>query len=754
MEASERLQETLDTDIRERAVIGSDFNATTRILAEYLRIYTMLEECYDQTIQTQRRITIRDLLIRTITRLLELYWQVTRPTILQVGQGEVSWPTLAAAIMTQAQSISLEIPTPRIVKDDTGPAYALREDLLTKFVKQFEEARAAADLSKPPAVPIDAAALLVQRVERARHARHETLIKRGIQQQQASLSRPKRQREESDREQCANTIKEFWKKFGQRHKETVRRQRERELIGMVQIEHTTEVDDKAIHNLKRRKEEERRRKQELQAGMETAKTWLQDNRQVDLVRKLEELNAEFYNETKLRTGKAPVIKPKTNVMMTLLDRADPVPDEELQEVVIAAAAKKTKKKPEPPKKEAPKSGGGGKKKDDVPIPAHVTELQATLQAFNGLWNREDQPEASDDFDVQLVRKEIWTSMLPEIAVNCELNLKQELKNLKILEMRRVRKAKMPRQRKKRARRVRDPLGGKSDEEVIAQLVGIGIACKNPDITFRDFVGDYDFSNPDENSYGSVRSQIVLDAILPFACDREHQADLPKGVLISGNKGVGKSTLARATINALGAAFLNFSPNVLVGKETPSARILVLMLMKAARILAPSVILVDDIDRMFGRGKKSDASKKFKAQLRRNIRKVKARDRILFMATTSQTPLPKPCATLFSRSIDIPKPDYPTRVNLWNYWLRKRQLLGPSVSINALSFGSDTYTALSISRCCQKAHRVKVSRTEPADPVTDEEIIDFLGDAVEDECKPQVVFPFKGFKPKPIPAKKG
>jgi hypothetical protein len=126
IEACERLQETIDTDVRDRAIIGSDLNSTTRIISEYLRIYTMFEECYDQTIQTQRRITIRDLLIRTITRLLQLYWLLTRPTVLQVGQGEVVWPTLAASIMTQAQSITLEIPTPRIVKDDTGPAYQLR----------------------------------------------------------------------------------------------------------------------------------------------------------------------------------------------------------------------------------------------------------------------------------------------------------------------------------------------------------------------------------------------------------------------------------------------------------------------------------------------------------------------------------------------------------------------------------------------------------------------------------------------------
>jgi SpoVK/Ycf46/Vps4 family AAA+-type ATPase len=249
---------------------------------------------------------------------------------------------------------------------------------------------------------------------------------------------------------------------------------------------------------------------------------------------------------------------------------------------------------------------------------------------------------------------------------------------------------------------------------------------------------------------------MMEAVLPFACDREHQFDLPKGVLVSGNRGVGKTLLALAAINALGAAFLNFSPAVLVGKETPSPRILVLMVIKAARILAPSVILVDDIHKMFGKGKKiADASKKFKAQLRKQIRKVKPRDRILLLATAS-APLPKPCTTLFSRAIDIPKPDFPTRAAIWEFWLKKKGLLIPTVSVNALTFASEGYTGGSVARCCVKGARVKMSRTEPNEPITDEEILNVLGDAPEDESKPPLDLRFSSLAwitPVPVLAKK-
>jgi SpoVK/Ycf46/Vps4 family AAA+-type ATPase len=249
---------------------------------------------------------------------------------------------------------------------------------------------------------------------------------------------------------------------------------------------------------------------------------------------------------------------------------------------------------------------------------------------------------------------------------------------------------------------------------------------------------------------------MLEAVLPFACDRERLFDLPRGVLVFGNRGVGKTLLALATINALGATFLNFSPAVLIGKETPSPRILMLMVIKAARILAPSVILVDDIHRMFGKGRKiTDSSKKFKAQLRRQIRKIKPRDRILFLATTS-APLPKPCTTLFNRAIEIPKPDFPTRAAIWEFWLRKKGLLIPTVSVNALTFASEGYTGGSIARCCVKGARVKMSRTEPNDPITDEEILNFLADAPEEESKPHVDLMFGGYiwiRPIPLASKK-
>lgn len=754
IEALERLQDNLEIDAASGEAAGMDPALTIRLIAEYLKIYEMLEECYDQTIQTQRRLNLRDILLKTVTRLLELIWS------LESWEGN-DWSKIAETIMSQAQTIELEIPIPRIVKDDEGPSYSTREDLISKFKKQFEEARIAQEMTKPPPMSLEEAALIIQRAERARHARHETLMKLGVQKQQEQMSR---QAKLSDREKSANIIKQFMKKYGLRRKEEEMRDAEQVLIGMKAEEIPPDAKEKVQRTIQRRKEEERKRKQELEAAEAVSKTWLEDNRAVDLRRKLDELCAEFYNETKMNTGKAPNIKAKIIVTKMLLEKAEWLPEPELEEYYKKLEEKKPKKKEEveAKPKQSSSSGGGGKKKEEIIVPEDVKDLQESVAAFNALWDRgEDPNEINDNFDVELVRKEMWTSMLPDIATSIEAKLKRELKNLKVLEMRRVRKAKQPRQKKKKQKRVKDPLK-MSDEEILAQLVGLGIACNNPKTTFADFIGRYDFCTPVDYedpspetgpSYGSIRSQMIIESVLPFACQRDTLQGVPKGVLVAGNKGTGKTTLALAAINALGATFLNFSPEVLVGKETPSPRILVLMLIRAAKTLAPSVILIDDIDRMFGSRKRSDASKKFKAQLRRNVKKLKPRDRVLLLATTSFNVLPKACTSLFTKLVVVPKPNFSTRVMLWNHWLAKKNLLIPSISVNALAFTSKGYTAASIARCCTKADRIRVSRTEPNDPLTDTEIVMLLGDAPEDESKPQLTFNFPIQVQNPYPTKK-
>ena len=69
-------------------------------------------------------------------------------------------------------------------------------------------------------------------------------------------------------------------------------------------------------------------------------------------------------------------------------------------------------------------------------------------------------------------------------------------------------------------------------------------------------------------------------------------------------------------------------------------------------------------------------------------------------------------------------------------------MSPKFSVNALAFASKNYTAGAITRSCKKANRVKASRSEPNEPITEEELLAFFAEAPEQESKPQIQFNFR------------
>jgi len=742
LQAIEHLQTTLSSDTSNN--ITDPQNCYT-LINEYLQVYSLLEECYDQTIQTQRRLIIRKLLQGVVQRFLEVLKMTPRPppppmpdSSTKKNPDPSDWELISQWIMSQTLVNDIRIPLPRIVKDEQIDRFKIREDLISKYKRQFDEARAAAEMSNPPPMPLEEAVLIIQRAERARQARQETLLKKGVQQQHNSMSR---QAKLSDREKSANIIKRFWWKYGQRNKETKLRDEERELIGMKAKPKSQEMKERVIKNMNRRKEEQRKRRQELDAAQNVTKNWLEDNKAIDERRKFDMLNSAFYNRIKLKTGKAPTIKPKDDLIEKLIY------DDEEEDIGIDPVIQgfyEKKKEQEALKnadgKKDGKSGSnkGGKKETSISsVPQVVEQLLNDVKQFESIWASEGNTMSGDEYSIDLVRKEMWNTMVPDLVKQCNDKLKRELKNLKILEMRRVR---MPREPKPPRERIpKEP--PKTDEEILSELVGYGIVTNCPTTSFADFVGDYnvthpgDFGDPDPTtSYASIRNEVMMSAVMPFSANRETATDLPRGVLILGAKGTGKTTLAKAAVQALGATLIDFSPSVLVGKELPAPKALITMIMRIAKINAPTVILIDDIEGMFGNRKKANSSKKFKAQLRRNVRKIKARENILLIATSSMFNLPKACTSMFDKTITIPKPNFQTRVSIWTHWLSKKGLLIPSISINSLAFASEDFTGASIARACNKAETVKKSRTEPIDPIEDKEILLFLAEAPEEEWK--------------------
>jgi 26S proteasome regulatory subunit T2 len=70
---------------------------------------------------------------------------------------------------------------------------------------------------------------------------------------------------------------------------------------------------------------------------------------------------------------------------------------------------------------------------------------------------------------------------------------------------------------------------------------------------------------------------------------------PKGVILYGEPGTGKTLLAKAVANQTSATFLTVVGSELVKKEAGEGPKLVREIFRAAEELAPTIIFIDEID---------------------------------------------------------------------------------------------------------------------------------------------------------------
>lgn len=79
----------------------------------------------------------------------------------------------------------------------------------------------------------------------------------------------------------------------------------------------------------------------------------------------------------------------------------------------------------------------------------------------------------------------------------------------------------------------------------------------------------------------------------------HRLQAPHTVLVYGPPGSGKSLLAQAVAHQAGATLFDLTPSKTDGQYAgKAAALMVHMVFKAARALAPSVVLIEDADSVF------------------------------------------------------------------------------------------------------------------------------------------------------------
>ena len=410
---------------------------------------------------------------------------------------------------------------------------------------------------------------------------------------------------------------------------------------------------------------------------------------------------------------------------------------------------KKKKKKEPKEKKKDKKGKKGKKgkakvEDDKPLELPLlqgkseltTAMHAEIKVYEGDWaDRDERENFAQKHDVELAKRSIRDDVRIEIRDQVDEMLKMSLKKIK-LQLNKGsgggKKDKKKKEKKKGKKGKKDKKGGKkkalpgdkiadlknaSVEETLALLIEAKVVNSFRDRKVADLVGDFNYLGtvqqhteshqtawqPPTPSMAQLRAAVAEYCVLRLGSANVkaqiQDAHNVKSILFYGPEGSGKTMMAEAVANELGALVINISPPRLraqfAGKTGPTKLCHMIYTLAKDDAFAPVVVYMDQCEQFFlsggGGGKKSNAKNvdrdgpiRFKKDLLTYKNAFAKEDRILFIGTTSAPDKAdnKDLKSFFDKMLYFPHPDYPSRLMLW------RECITTQLRLGGLSSGGD------------------------------------------------------------------
>jgi len=199
---------------------------------------------------------------------------------------------------------------------------------------------------------------------------------------------------------------------------------------------------------------------------------------------------------------------------------------------------------------------------------------------------------------------------------------------------------------------------------------------------------------------------------------------PKGILLYGSPGTGKTLIAKAVAHEAKATFIRMSGSELVHKFIGEGAGLVRELFELARERAPAIVFIDEIDAV-GSMRTNDGTSG-SAEVQRTLMQLLAemdgfdnRGEIRIMAATNRVDMLDPALLRpgrFDRLIQIPLPDPKARLEILKIHSKKMHL--SDVNFEIISSMTEGSTGAELQAICREAGMMAVRRDATAAEMAD------------------------------------
>ena len=208
----------------------------------------------------------------------------------------------------------------------------------------------------------------------------------------------------------------------------------------------------------------------------------------------------------------------------------------------------------------------------------------------------------------------------------------------------------------------------------------------------------------------IRTEIlsVIELLRDPKISAKYGVKVPKGIILSGPPGNGKTTVAKVIANTAGLNFFSLSSDQVISKWVGESEKNLTQLFDAALKHRPSVLFIDEIDTIGRKRSGGEGGAQWSENLLNHflqlIDGIYEAQGVYVIGATNRPDLIDPAlkrSGRLNREIEIPAPDYEARAKLFMLYLRKLNI-AHDVDINSLAAATESMSASDIEGICNQA----------------------------------------------------